>query len=148
MKNHYEIKGYYFPEGEEKKVLSDTHFHYAGSDSMIDHQKMWYDESLKLGHESGEIDEAEIIKANYDKPLTEEQLMAIVNNGELMDTPFSELFPTKITENLTSELQKEYDDLEQYVNENESKTNCESELERMKEIINEIARLSPRVNTS
>lgn len=135
----YEIKGFYFGEG--KKVFNDSQFFTVGSDSMIDHQKMWYEEALKLGYESGELNEAGILRANYDGKLTEEQVISIINDGELMNTPFDELFPTKIKEYVLAELHAEFTDLEDYVNDNHDKKDCTNEKERMTEILNEIAQV-------
>ncbi|MGX1195781.1 hypothetical protein [Metabacillus sp. SLBN-84] len=93
-KTTYQIQGYYFGEG--RSVIQDTNYHYEGAGSMIDHQKIWYEEALKAGHQSGELDEAEIIQANYKSTITDEQLMAVLNDGTLMSTPFNELFPAKL----------------------------------------------------
>lgn len=140
----YEIKGFYY--GEDRNVFGDTHFHTVGCDSMIDHQKTWYNEAKKLGYESGELDEAGIIRTNYNGDLTEGQILAIVNDGDLMDTPFDTLFPRKLKEYVRSDLEAEYGDLEQYVLDNESEKDCTQELEQMKTIQNEISRISFHVN--
>lgn len=132
----YEIKGFYFGEGHQ--ITPDTHFHYSDSDSMIDHQKTWHDEAMKNGHQSGELDEAEIIKANYKGALTDEQLIAIVNDRTLMDAPFRELFPAKINEFLIGLLESEYADLQEGVRQ----TDCSEDLARMDTIQKEISRLT------
>ncbi|MCR6108617.1 hypothetical protein HXA34_20210 [Salipaludibacillus agaradhaerens] len=102
----YEIKGYYFKENGQ--TISDTHFHYSDTDSMIDHQTMWYKEAEKVGYHSGELNEAAIIEANYKGNITNEQMIAIINNGSLMEAPFGELFPGKINAYLTQLRQSEY----------------------------------------
>jgi hypothetical protein len=140
VKPSYEIQGYYFEEGQT--VTPDTHFHHSDCDSMIDHQRAWYEEAKKNGHKSGEIDEIQTILSNYKRPLTDEQLLAIVNDGALMDTPFGELFPTKIDAFIKELLESEYVDLEGYVLLHRAKKDCPAELERMKTIQQEIARIT------
>ena len=99
----YEIHGILFKagkDGERGKTVEDTAFFHVGTDSMIDHQRTWYEEALKLGYVSGELDEATTIRKNYDGEITEEEMMAIINDKELMDTPLDELFSSKIDEYL------------------------------------------------
>jgi hypothetical protein len=136
----YEIQGYYF--GENHQITTDTHFHYSDSDSMIDHQKAWYEDALKNGHQSGELDEAHIIKANYKGDFTNEQIMAIVNDPTLMNAPFRKLFPAKINGFLIGLFESEYADLESYVLQTESEKDCSEELARMNTIQKEISRLT------
>lgn len=136
----YEIKGYYF--GENHHVTPDTHFHYSDSDSMIDHQKTWYEEAVKSGYESGELDEAEIIKANYKGVLSDEQVIAIVNDRTLMNEPFRELFPVKINGFLIELLELEYADIDGYVLQIKTEKDCSEELARMNTIQQEISRLT------
>lgn len=90
----YEIKGYIFDEHKTRK--NETLFWTDGALSMIDHQKRWYENARKMGYKTGELDEEETIKANYRGHLTDEQLTAIINDGDLMRTPFDLLFPQKI----------------------------------------------------
>lgn len=137
MSKTYEIKGYYF--NEDGTTTEDTLFYHTGVYSMIDFQRTW-------AEEGGELDEVATIKANYGGELTEEQLITITNDGDLMDAPFSELFPQKIKNVVISELESEYNDLEQYVLDNEAEKDCEKELQRMDWIMNEIGRISHRVN--
>lgn len=136
----YEIQGYYFKDGGT--VIPDTHFHHSDSDSMIDHQKAWYEDAKKNGYTSGELDEIVTIKANHKGVLTKGQLLAIVNDGELMDTPFGDLFPKKLNTYVMNLLESEYADLEAHVLENESDEDCSKELTRMNDIQNEIARIA------
>lgn len=139
-KTTYAIHGFYFqPDGQ---MTLDTHFHYSDGDSMIDHQKSWYNEALKLGYNSGDLDEASIIKTNYRGALTDEQVLAIVNDSKLMSTPFGELFSRKIAKYVVELLESEYADTETYVLENESNNNCSEELSRLNAIQNEIAQLT------
>lgn len=96
----YEIHGFLFEadqDGKRGKTVKDIAFFNIGEDSMIDHQRMWYEEARKLGYESGELDEAKTIRSNYDGELTEEQVIAIINDRTLMDTPLNELFSSKIS---------------------------------------------------
>lgn len=141
-KSSYKIKGFYI--GENGVIIPDTHFHYSGVDSMIDHQRIWYAEAEKNGYQSGELDEAAIMQENYkgQLTLTQEQLLAIINDGELMNTPFDELFPTKIDAYIIQMLKSEYADLKAYVLDLENGANCSEELSRMKTIQNEIARIT------
>lgn len=139
-KTSYEIRGYYF--GENHQVTPDTHFHYSDSDSMIDHQRAWYEDAMKNGHQSGELDEVQIIQTNYKGPLTDEQIIAIVNDRTLMDTPFRDLFPAKINAFLIGLFESEYADLEDTVLRTESRKDCSEELNRMGIIQKEIARLT------
>lgn len=135
----YTIQGLNF--GENGSVTHDTAFHYAEGDSMIDHQKAWYEEAVKNGYASGELDVTAIIQSNYKRTLTEGQLLAIVNDGELMSAPFGELFPKKIDAYLIQLLEAEYDDLETYILDSESNNHAD-ELKRMRAIQNEIARIT------
>jgi len=105
----YAIKGFYF--GDDKETITDTHYHYNGADSLIDHQRAWYNEAINSGYVGGELDEAETIKANYDGELTEELLIAITNDGTLMDTPLHQLFPHAISQYVVQQLQLEYEEL-------------------------------------
>lgn len=108
----YEIHGILYEageNGERGETVEDTAFFYVGTDSMIDHQRMWSEESQKLGYMSGELDEAKTIRANYDGEITEEEMIAIINDRELMDTPIDELFRSKIDEYL-KELRKDNTD--------------------------------------
>ncbi|WP_078598594.1 hypothetical protein [Evansella clarkii] len=139
-KPSYEIEGIYFKE--DGQVVSDTSFLYSDSDSMIDHQKTWYEEARKNGYPSGELDEAAIIRKNYNGEITDEQMIAIVNDGELMDTPFGELFPKKLNAYLVKLLESEYGDLEAYVLENKGEQDCSEEMARMNSIRNHIGRLT------
>lgn len=136
----YAIEGYYFQEGG--KTTPDTHFHYSDRDSIIDHQRMWYEVAIKNGYRSGELDSIATIRANYKGELTNEQLLAIVNDGTLMDAPFGELFPEKINACVINLLEAEYRDLKSYVLESEVREDCSEELARMNTIQNEIARLT------
>jgi hypothetical protein len=139
-KASYEIQGRYFGEGGT--VTPDTHFHHSDCDSMIDHQKAWYEEAKKNGHKSGEIDEIQTILSNYKRPLTNEQLLAIINDGTLMDTPFKELFPSKIDGFIKELLETEYRDLDEYVLFHGDEKDCLAELDRMKSIQQEIAQIT------
>lgn len=136
----YQIKGYYF--GGDGTVTSDTHFHHSECDSMIDHQRIWYEDAKKNGHSAGEIDEIQTIQSNYKGPLTDEQLLAIVNDGALMDTAFKELFPSKINTFIKELLEAEYSDLDSYVVLHGKEKDCTSELDRMRSIEQEIARIT------
>lgn len=136
----YEIQGYYFKDGGV--VIPDSHFHHSDSDSMIDHQKAWYEEAKKAGYASGELDEIVTITSNYKGELNKGQLLAIVNDGELMDTPFGELFPKKIKTFVMNLLEAEYADLEAYVLENEAEIDCTTELDRMNGLKSEMADLA------
>lgn len=133
MTKTYHIKGYYF--NEDGTSTEDTFFYHTGEYSIIDFQRIW-------GDEGGELDEVGTIKANYPGELTEDQLITITNDSDYMDAPFSKLFPKKINNLVMSELESEYNELEQYVLDNEADKDCEEELQRMNWIMDEIARIA------
>lgn len=114
-KPSYEMEGYYFQEGG--KTTFDNHFHYSDRDSMTEHQCMWYEEVIKLTYRSA----IATIRANYKGELADEQLLAIVHDGTLMDTPFGELFPKKINTYVVVLLESKYGNLEAYVSKTKRK---------------------------
>lgn len=95
QKAMYILKGHYVEKGTNE-IVEDTSFFYIGADSMIDHQKMWQEEAIKLNYRGGELNVTRTILANYHSPLTHKQLDNIIHNSDLMDTPFNELFSSAI----------------------------------------------------
>ena len=140
MKATYTIKGFYYRGTDE--THTDTHFHHAGTDSIKDLQRIWYDESLKAGYDSGELDEAEIIRTNFWGKVTEEQLIAIINDGDLMDTPLDKLFDEALPEYLAKLLKEEYVELSHTVSEESDDSEVAEHLTRMGDILSEIHSLT------
>lgn len=87
------IIGYYFTDKatsfvKSQMTISDDA---AKSTSMLEWQRKWYNQAIERGYASGELDEEGILRENVSRNLSDTELIEIINDGDLMRLPLSEL---------------------------------------------------------
>lgn len=134
----FELIGYYYNDSNEN--IQDTQFCHAGTDSLLDHQNAWFNEAIRNGYSSGELDVFKTIKANTAQNLSEIELIEIRNDRDLMDTPLNELFDNAISKYRIQRLKAQADELEDEIIENRHSQNIRDTHEELNKVYDSLCK--------